>query len=187
MTDYTYYDGGAAGFAFAAMFLMFTFAFALVFYVINSIFLMKLLKNAGHAHPGAAWVPLWNTVVLFELGGIRTPWIWVIILFAGGALSAIPILGFIISIALLVASIMLVIWMAKGVQMGLGLESTGGIVLAIFIPFAWVIWMAIRSDKVKYSVHTAVREGGTFPLNWFGEGNPYASFPVVNNGGNINI
>lgn len=174
-------DGEIFGLLFATGFILFMLAFAAVFYVINAIFLMKLLKNAGHKNPVAAWVPLWNTVTLFEVAGIKGPWIWVAIFFASGLVSGIPVLGSIIAIGVLVISIILTIWMAKGVHAGLGFESVGGIVLAIFLPFIWLIWVALKSDSVPYNLNAAISNGNTLPIDWFKGGNPYQSFNLVPN------
>lgn len=156
-----------------------------VVYVVTALFLMKLLRNGGHQHPVAAWVPLWSTAALFELAGIRVAWGWVAVLFAGGALSAIPYVGWLISVGVLVVSVMLTVWTARSIQAGLGLRSTGGVVLAVLLPPVWLIWMSVRSGKLgkgvpgipaRYDRDLAISIGGSFPMNWFGQGDPYAPF-----------
>lgn len=156
------------------------FIFAVAIYVVTAIFQMKLLKNAGHRTPGSAWVPLWNTASLFEIGGIKQPWIWVAVLFGGNFLGGlIPGIGFLISLVVLAASIVLMVWVAKGVQAGLGISSVGGIVLAVLVPLAWIIWMAVVSGKRKYDRNAALMEGGSLPMNWFGENDRLAPFGVA--------
>lgn len=178
--EYEYYgQGDAFTVAFLASFLITMIITSVIVYLITSIFLMKILKNANHKNPVAAWVPLWNTVTLFELAGIRTPWAWVAILFGGGLLSGIPVIGVVISVGVMILSIILTIWMAKGVQAGLGLESVGGIVLAVFIPLIWIIWMSVRSNSVAYNHTAAFATGSTLPISWFNNGDPAASFNIV--------
>ena len=153
---------------------------AVISYVVTSIFLMKALKAAGHAHPVSAWVPLWNIASLFELGGIRNPWAWIGILFGVSFVGGlIPYVGFLISLAATALSIMLMIWAAKGVQEGSGLNSTGGIVLAVLVPIAWFIWMGVRLPKTGFSPDRAVASGATFPRKWFANSgpDPRAAFP----------
>lgn len=162
-----------------ATFGLFVFAFAVAVYVVNAIFLMKLLKNSGHKTPAAAWVPIWNTVSLMQVGGIKRPWIWALIFFGGNVVAGmIPYVGFIISLAILVAVVTVTIYLVKGVQAGVGTGSTGGIVLAILFPLIWVIWMAVASGKSKYDRDAAIREGSQMPFNWFGESDLYEPFGV---------
>lgn len=181
---YNGYSGGGDGdAAFIALFGAFAFVgfiFAVAIYVINAIFLMKLLKNTGHRTPGSAWVPIWNTASLFQIGGIKQPWIWVAVLFGANLIASfIPVIGFIVSLAVVVAAVMLMVWVAKGVQAGLGINSVGGIVLAVLIPLAWIIWMAIASGKRSYDRNAALVEGGSLPLNWFGDSDRLAPFGAV--------
>lgn len=177
MYDVTATDTGLGAMVFA-MFAFFA-VVGLISYVINAIFLSKILKVAGHKKPVAAWVPVWNTVALMELGGIRKPWMWIVVILGSSALSAIPVIGFILSLALLVATVMLYIWIAKGVHAGLGMDSTGGIVLAVLLPLVWIIWMAIVAGKKgRFNRGAAIDMGASFPLNFFGEGEPRAAFSV---------
>lgn len=179
------YNGGGGGedAAFLAIFGAFMFVgflLAVVIYVVTAIFLMKLLRNAGHKSPAAAWVPLWNQVALFEIAGIKQPWAWVGVIFGASIISNfIPLVGIVISLAILAASIVLSVYMAKGVQAGLGINSVGGIVLAVLVPLAWIIWMSVASGKRKYDRNAALMEGGSLPMNWFGENDRLAPFGVA--------
>lgn len=168
------------GLAFLGALAVFTVFFVVIFYVVNAIFLMKLLKNAGHKTPGSAWVPIWNQVSMAEIGGIKQPWIWMLALFAGSFIvGLIPVIGVILSLVFLVVSIILMVYIAKGIQAGLGIDSVGGIVLAVIVPLAWIIWMAIASGKRNgYDRDAALREGGSLPMNWFGESDRLAPFGV---------
>lgn len=189
MTNYDYYYSDSStedlGVALAVMFTVLAtiLFFLVVVYVVTAFFQYKLLKNVGHKTPASAWVPVWNTITLMETGGVRKAGIWTLILFAGSFVAGlIPFVGFFISLAIFVVAIILTIYMVKGVHAGLGKEDSaiGGIILAILVPVAWIIWMAIESGKAKFSPERAVAAGGKMPMNWFGEGNPYAPFTPDN-------
>lgn len=180
--EYEYYGDGSSAAALIALLMAF-FAvfsiFAVAAYVVTSIFLMKLFRNAGHKTPGSAWVPVWNTASLFEIGGIRKPWAWVLVLYAGSFVSGlIPVIGSILSFGLIALAVVLTIYLAKGVQAGVGTGGTGGIVLAVLLPIVWIIWMAMASDKAPYNREAAIAEGAAMPMNWFGDSDPYAPFGV---------
>jgi len=181
MSTYGGYGGGEdAAFLAALAFLgLFGLLVGLAVYAINAIFLMKILKNAGHKNPvAAAWVPIWNTASLMEVGGIKQPWIWTAIIFGGSFLgSLIPGVGFIVSLAVFVVTVIVTIWLAKGLQAALRTGGTGGIVLAVLLPVVWVIWMGVVSGRERYDRSAALREGGTMPMNWFGDGDRNGSFP----------
>lgn len=176
-----YYDSGnvdpgalAALAAFGVFFLL----LAVALYAVNAIFLTKILKNAGHKSPIAAWVPVWNMAALMDVGGIKQPWIWTLVIFAGSVIGgSIPGIGFILSLAVFVASVIVTIWLARGLQGALRTGGTGGIVLAVLVPIAWVIWMGVVSGRNRYDRGTALREGDSMPMNWFGSGDRNASFP----------
>lgn len=184
--DYYYSDSNPEdlGLALAVMFTVLAtiFFIGLVCYLVTAFFQYKLLKNVGHKTPASAWVPVWNTITLMETGGVRKAGIWTLILIGGSFISAfIPFIGFFISLAIFVVAIILTIYMVKGVHAGLGKDDSaiGGIILAIFIPMAWIIWMAIESGKAKFNPERAVAAGGKMPMNWFGEGDPYAPFALA--------
>lgn len=174
--DYSSNSGGEFAMALLVGFL-FVGVIGLVLYVINSFFLMKLLKNAGHKTPVSAWVPLWQTASLMEVGGIRKAWIWTLVLFGGSFIGgSIPVVGTLVAIAVFVAAVVLTVFLAKGVQAGLGIDSIGGIVLAVLVPIVWIVWMGIASGKTNYNREAAIAQGGAMPMNWFGDSDPYEPF-----------
>lgn len=152
--------------------------FLVAIYIVGAIFQMRLMKAAGHRTPGAAWVPIWSTAALLETAGLRGPWPWVGVLFGASFLGGlIPYVGILVTIATSVISVMLFIWAAKGIQAGTGLDSTGGIVLAVFMPLIWLIWMGVRAPKTGYDREAAIAAAGTFPIRWFDRvGDPRAPF-----------
>lgn len=113
-------------------------------YLITSISLFILLSRADHVRPWSAFIPIWNTIALFELGGIRKAWLWTLILIVPSAIfSAIPIIGVVISLAIAVISIILTVYTAKGIQAGFGRGGVFGIIASVlFTPF-WLLWLAI--------------------------------------------
>ena len=141
---------------------------ALIAYVLNGIFQMRALRAAGYQHPEAAWVPVWSTLALFELGGIRGAWAWT------GLIWSVLLVGNLIPIASAVANglvavvmIALQAWCAKTVQEASGLRSTGGVVLGAFVPLAWMIWMGVRLPKTGFDAEYALAKGATFPVALF--------------------
>lgn len=175
--DYDYYEKSLFAETLAVGMLFSVFFFVVAIYVVTAFFTMKLLKNAGHRTPVSGWVPVWSTASLLQIAGIKQPWIWTVILFAGSSIgSLIPFLGVLISLAIFVVAIILTVYMAKGIQAGVGTGSTGGIVLAILLPIVWIIWMALESGKNEYNRDAAIAEGSSMPMNWFGESNLYEPF-----------
>ena len=116
--------GVAAALAiFATMFLFFAFV-AVIGYVLTSLFTMRIFKKAGA--PGwAAWVPIYNSWKMLEIGGQQGFW---------AVLAIIPIVN-------IVSAVMMYIAMY---HIGLKLGKSGAfLVLGIFLPFIWLIWLAV--------------------------------------------
>lgn len=146
--------------------LGFVLVLVLAVYVVQALFMMILLKNIGHPKPWAAWVPFLNTATLYQLAGIEKRWLWVFLPTALSMLGArLEGFGWVVSIVALILSLMVLIWMGKGIQAGLGLESVGGLVLLFFLMPVWMIWMTVRSRKIEYDADAAYDSGQTFPLN----------------------
>ncbi len=96
---------GFAGAAIATVIL-----FALAVYVIGVIGLWKTFVKAGH--PGwAAIIPYWNLWIWVKIAGRPAWWFWVIL--AGSLLGAIPVLGYILVIAVFVMSLFLALDVAR--------------------------------------------------------------------------
>lgn len=103
---------------------------ALVGYIVSSLCLMHIFKKASV--PGwMAWVPFVNTWKTLEIGGQQGFW---------AILAIIPVVS-------IVSMIMLYIAMHN---IGLKLGKGGAFVLlAIFIPIVWMIWLAV--DKSRWN------------------------------------
>lgn len=138
MYSYQYNDPTAAGpsAGMVLAFVLFSVLLALIVYVVTAIFLSKIFRKAG-IEGWKAWVPIYNTWVLLEMG--EQPGWLALLLLAGW----IPVVGF---IPALVTTVFLYIAMYKiGMKFGKGGEF---VLLAIFLPIVWVIWLAVDSKAV---------------------------------------
>ena len=146
----------------------FVLCIAIVCYILNGIFQMRALRAAGYQHPEAAWIPGWNTVALYELGGIRGAWAWAALFWSALILgNLIPVASSTVSVIVGVAMIAMQAWCAKTVQEASGLRSPAGIVLGALVPLAWMIWMGIRLPKSGFDAKHALSAGTTFPIPLF--------------------
>lgn len=120
----------AAAAAFAGTIFFITFLFVVATYVIYAICLMRIFAKAGE--PGwAAWVPVYNGWKVLELGGQQGFW---------AVLALIPGVSIVSAIFTIIAQY----------HIGLKLGKGGAFVLlAIFFPIIWVIWLAF--DKSQWN------------------------------------
>lgn len=134
--DNYYYSGpndyGDAGLGVAMILtiLVFTLIAAAAAYVITSYFLSRIFKKAG-LDAWKAWVPVYNNWVLLELGG-QAGW-WAILAF-------VPVVNIVAAIFMYIAMY----------HVGLNFGKDGAFVLlAIFIPIVWLIWLAVDKSTWK--------------------------------------
>lgn len=111
--------------------LLFVMLFALVFgiamYIIFALLMGRIFKKAG-VESWKAWVPVYNNWVLLELGGQQGFW---------AVLALVPVVN-------IVAAVFIYIAMHN---IGLKLGKEGAFVLlAIFLPVVWLIWLAVDSS-----------------------------------------
>ncbi len=98
--------------------------FALASYLLTAFALMKIFKKAGANPAWAAWVPFYNTWKTLELGGQKGFW---------AILAIVPIAN-IVSVVFTYIAIY---------NIGLKLGKSGAfLVLAIFLPIVWLLWLA---------------------------------------------
>jgi len=116
---------------------------AIAVYLFMSFCLMKIFKKAGRQDAWAAFVPIYNTYVLFEIAG-RPGW-WVFLAF-------IPFVG---GLIVFVLSIIAMIDLAKSFG-----KSSGYAALLILLPIIGYPMLAF--DESKYQ-GPAGPEGGTPP------------------------
>lgn len=125
-------EEAAAAAIFGIGMLLFVLLFVVVFYVFTAICLMKIFKKAGRQDAWAAWIPIYNMYVYYEVAG-RPGW-WVFLAF-------IPFVGGLIAF---VMNIIASIDMAKS----FGKEVGYGLLLA-FIPIIGYPMLAFGSAEYK--------------------------------------
>lgn len=97
---------------------------SVLFYAIFAILLGKIFKKAGE-ESWKAWVPIYNSWVMLELGGQKGFW---------AVLSFVPIVNIVAAIMLYVAQY----------HIGLKLGKGGWfVIIAILFPAIWIIWLAL--------------------------------------------
>lgn len=126
--NYPISDGDVASALFVGTFIFFFFLFALVSYIVTVFLLGRILKKAGLPQ-WAAWVPVYNTWKFLELGG-QLGW-WAVLYF-------VPFLGLISIIFMAIA--------AHHIGLKFGKEKWF-VLVAIFLPLVWLIWLAFDDSK----------------------------------------
>lgn len=120
----------AATGAAAVFFILFMVFIAVVAYVINALLLGRIFKKAG-VEQWKAWVPIYNMWTMLELGGQKGFW---------AVLAIIPIVNIVSVVYMYIAMY----------HIGLRLGKDGAFVLlAIFLPLVWYIWLAV--DKSTWN------------------------------------
>lgn len=100
----------------------------IISYVISAILLGRIFKKAG-VESWKAWVPIYNTWVMLQIGGQQGFW---------SILLLIPIVNIVAIVFMYIAMY----------QIGLKLGKSGAFVLlAIFLPLVWLIWLAFDDSK----------------------------------------
>lgn len=114
-----------AGVAVAMVLMMLV--FIVVIYALHAYFLGRIFKKAG-VESWKAWVPVYNSWVMLELGG--QPGFWAV-------LAIIPLVNIASAVFMYIAMY----------HIGLKLGKEGAFVLlAIFLPIVWMIWLAMDSS-----------------------------------------
>lgn len=102
--------------------------FSIAAYVLNAYLLGRIFKKAGLAQ-WPAWVPFYNSWKTLQIGGQQG---WLMLL------ALIPIVNIVAVIFLFIAMY----------HIGLKLQKSGAFVLvAIFLPLVWTIWLAFDDSK----------------------------------------
>lgn len=134
-TDFSYstntdnVDSGVALAVLGTFFVTFL-VIAVVVYVVHAIFLGKIFKKAG-VEAWKAWVPIYNSWVILELGGQKGIW---------AVLAIVPIVNIVSVVFLIIAMYQI------GLNFG---KEAWFVLLAIFLPLVWLIWLAIDDSKWK--------------------------------------
>lgn len=112
-----------------AAFLGFFLVFAIVAYVVYAVFLGMVFKKAG-IESWKAWVPVYNTWTLLEMGD--QPGWWAI-------LSIVPFVNIVAAVFMYIAMYHI------GPKFG---KESVFVLLAIFLPIVWLIWLAVDKTAV---------------------------------------
>lgn len=128
--DYTYstsnVDAGAAA-GISAGIILFGFIIGIAAYVVTALLLGRIFKKAG-IQSWIAWVPFYNSWKLLEIGG--QPGFWAV-------LAIIPLVQYVSIVFVFIAMY----------NIGLKLGKSGAfVVLGIFLPIVWYIWLAVDSS-----------------------------------------
>lgn len=117
-------------------FLFFGLIIAAALYVVYAIFLSKIFKKAG-VDGWIAWVPFYNQWKMLEIGGQQGFW---------AVLAIIPLVNY----------VSLVFQYIAMYHIGKKLGKEGVFVLlAIFLPIVWLIWLAVDKSAWDDSKSTA--------------------------------
>lgn len=107
--------------------IFFSFFIFVLAYVVNAYLLGRIFKKAG-AESWPAWVPIYNSWRLLELGKQQGFW---------AALALIPIVNIVSAVFIIIAMYHV------GRQLG---KSEAFVLLAIFLPFIWLLWLALDNS-----------------------------------------
>ena len=98
MYDDYYYYGSGAGLAVYAGAIIFGLIILIAAYVVSALFLKKIFEKAGVANPNVAWIPIYNYVLFIKLGDVN-PVLYFVAIAANIVLGAVPVIGFLVSLA----------------------------------------------------------------------------------------
>lgn len=127
--SYTYSETDAAAAAgIFLVFMLFILFMTAITYVVFSLLLSRIFKKAG-VETWKAWVPVYNSWTLLELGGQKGFW---------AILMLIPVVNIVAVVFNCIAMY----------NIGLKFGKSGEFVLwAIFLPIVWFIWLATDDSK----------------------------------------
>jgi hypothetical protein len=108
--------------------LLFFLIFAVAAYAIGAFLMGRLFKKAG-VPQWAAWVPIYNTWKMLEIGGQQGFW---------AILMLFPILNVVSLIFLYIAMFHI------GKKLG---KEDWFVLVAIFLPVVWLIWLGFDDSK----------------------------------------
>lgn len=134
--DYTYttnnVDSGTAAGISIGIFL-FGLILLVVAYVVTALLLGRIFKKAG-IESWIAWVPFYNSWKLLEIGGQQGFW---------AVLTVIPFVQYVSIVFIFIAMY----------NIGLKLGKEGAfVVLGIFLPIVWFIWLAVDNSTWNESL-----------------------------------
>jgi len=134
-SEYYYYQdmntADSAAYAGAGLFMiLFALIAAAVAYVATALLMGRIFKKAG-VESWKAWVPVYNSWVLLELGEQKGYW---------AVIALIPVVNIVAMVFTFIAMY----------RIGLSFGKDGAFVLlAIFLPLVWYIWLALDNSTWK--------------------------------------
>lgn len=129
-------ETAAAAAAFTGVMILITFLLLVAIYAVTAIFLGMIFKKAGVPR-WVAWVPVYNTWKLLEIGGQQGFW---------SVLAIIPIVNYVSAVFVFIAMYHI------GKKLG---KSGAFVVLGIFLPVVWMIWLAVDKSTWNDAASTA--------------------------------
>jgi hypothetical protein len=124
----------------------------IAFYVLVVVGLWKTFVKAGH--PGwAAIIPFYNLWIWIKIAGRPTSWFWIMLV--GSLLSWIPIIGWLLLVAIWVMSLFLALDVSKNFGQGTGF----GILLWIFPPIMYLV-LGFGSFEYRQVAHPEMGMAG---------------------------
>jgi hypothetical protein len=135
----------------AIFFLLFMFATIVISYAITSFLLSRIFKKAG-VESWKAWVPVYNSWILLELGGQKGYW---------AVLALIPVVN--------IASVIFMFIAMYHIGLNFGKEGVF-VLLAIFLPIVWCIWLAFdnstwKGPRALKTQHVEVEDNSNTSIN----------------------
>ena len=138
--DYTNASNGtmddATAVALMVIILFATLIIAIVTYVIVGLALMQIFKKAG-VKPWIAWVPFYNNWKMLEIGGQAGYW---------AVLTIVPVISIVSAVFMYIAMYHI------GKKLG---KDDAFIILGIFLPLVWYIWLAVDKSQWNDTASTA--------------------------------
>lgn len=117
---------------------------AIVSYAITAFLLGRIFKKAG-VPQWVAWVPIYNTWKLLELGD--QPGFWAV-------LGLLPFINIVTIVFMYIAMYKI------GLKLG---KEKWFVLLAIFVPIVWMIWLGFDSSKWPAEKNPAVASAKSSP------------------------
>lgn len=145
-----------SGLALLAALSLFWTIFAIGFYILSSIFLMKIFEKAGVQGKWRAWVPIYNYMVFSKLGDL-SPWLILIAIGASILLSWIPVIGWVVALLPLIVTL-LAAW-----RVGLKLQKEAvWLILYFFLSIVWLGILAFDKSRWNTAIPPAPWAGNSF-------------------------
>lgn len=169
VTVYNDYDG--AYLAVLLILLPILFLLAVASYVVTAFFLMKVFEKAGVQGKWRAWVPVYNAMVFAKLGDV-SPWVMLGAILIPSALSQVPVIGWLLSLASLAVAV------AAGWRVGLKLGKEWYLLLLWLVPgLGFIIWLGILAfDSSRWN--TAIPASPWAGTSWLTDTTVWQGVPV---------